>query len=277
MNTDKNMELDFRDITVFPDLNRRDFLKAIGSGIIILFWVGDESLLAAQVRGRSYPEDFNAYLKIGPDGKVTCFTGKIEMGQGIITSLAQMLAEELDVALDSVDMVMGDTSVCPWDMGTFGSMSTRFFGPPLRNAGAEARSVLIDLASEHLGTSPDNLATENGMVFEKGQKDKRVTYAQLAEGKTITKLAKQKPVQKKSSEFKVIGKETLRRDALNKVTGKAKYAGDIRLPGMVYARLVRPPSHGAKLTNIDTSAVAQVEGASVIRSAQGLGRGRNCT
>ncbi len=266
MTNDKTMELDFSDITLVPDMSRRDFLKTIGGGIIILFWVGDDSLLAAEAgRGRSYPEDFNAYLKIGSDGKITCFTGKIEMGQGIVTSLSQMLADELDVTLDSVDMVMGDTSVCPWDMGTFGSMSTRFFGPPLRNAGAEARSALIELAAERLGIGPDNLATENGVVFDKNQKDKRVTYAQLAEGKTIARRAKQKPAQKKPSEFKVIGKEVLRRDALDKVTGKAKYAGDIRLPGMVYARLVRPPSHGATLKNVDTSAAEQVEGATVIK------------
>ncbi|NIM15485.1 MAG: molybdopterin-dependent oxidoreductase, partial [Candidatus Aminicenantes bacterium] len=94
----------------------------------------------AQVRRRrGYPTDFNAYLRIGEDGRVSCFSGKIEMGQGVITSLAQMLAEELDVPLDIVDMVMGDTDQCPWDMGTFGSLSTKYFGPPLRQAAAEAR------------------------------------------------------------------------------------------------------------------------------------------
>ena len=89
------------------------------------------------------PTDFNAFLRIGEDGRVTCFTGKIEMGQGIVTSLAQMLADELSVPLEQVDMVMGDTDLCPWDMGTFGSMTTRFFGPPLRAAAAEAQNVLL--------------------------------------------------------------------------------------------------------------------------------------
>ncbi len=265
MKENEYIELDFSDISELPNLNRRDFLKTVGGGVIVLFWVGDISRLDAQTRGRGYPEDFNAYLKIGADGKVTCFTGKIEMGQGVITSLAQMLADELDVNMDSVVMIMGDTSVCPWDMGTFGSMSTRFFGPPLRAAGAEARSVLIELAAERLATTPDKLTADNGVIFDKSRKEKRVTYAQLAEGKTIIRNAKLKPALKTPAEFKVMGKEFLRRDALEKVTGQAKYAGDIRLPGMLYARIVRPPAHGAKLKNVDISAAEQVPGASVIR------------
>ena len=103
----------------------------MGGGIIIFFSTGD--LTAQERRPPGYqdlPADFNAFLRIGADDRVTCFTGKIEMGQGIVTSLAQMLADELDVPLDAVDMVMGDTDLCPWDMGTFGSRTTRFFGPP---------------------------------------------------------------------------------------------------------------------------------------------------
>ncbi|MHC4751148.1 MAG: molybdopterin cofactor-binding domain-containing protein, partial [Planctomycetota bacterium] len=173
MKKDEYIELDFSDITTDPNLTRREFIKCLGGGIIIFFCIGDPSVLEAQRRRRGYPDDFNAYLRIGADGRVTCFTGKVELGQGIITSLAQMLAEELDVALDSVDMIMGDTSLCPWDMGTFGSMSTRFFGPPLRAAGAEARVVLIELAAEHLQIPADRLVTKNGAIFDRNQKEKR--------------------------------------------------------------------------------------------------------
>ncbi len=105
----------------------------------------------ARQGGQELPADFNAFLRIAPDGRVSCFTGKIEMGQGIVTALAQILAEELDVPVTSVDMVMGDTDLCPWDRGTFGSLTTRFFAPPLREAAAEARAVLIGLAAERLG------------------------------------------------------------------------------------------------------------------------------
>ena len=95
----------------------------------MFFVCGDTSIFSQEPGPEMFqsrqPSDFNAYLRIGENGRVTCFTGKIEMGQGIVTSLAQMLADELDVSLDNVDMVMGDTDLCPWDMGTFGSMSTR--------------------------------------------------------------------------------------------------------------------------------------------------------
>jgi len=264
MSANRYLELDFSDITADPNVSRREFLKAIGGGIVIFFWVGDSSLLEAQ-RGRSYPDDFNAYLRIGADGRVSCFTGKIEMGQGVVTSLAQMLADELDVRLDSVDMVMGDTSQCPWDMGTFGSMSTRFFGPPLRAAGAEARSVLIELAAERLQVPQNRLTAEDAVVFDKTDTTRRVTYADLAQGKTIARRAREKAPVKNPADFKVMGKEFTRGDAVEKVTGRAKYAGDIRIPGMVYARILRPPAHGATLKNVDTSGVEGIEGASVVR------------
>ena len=245
--------------------DRREFLKRVGGGIVILFTVGDATLLEAQRRGRGYPEDFNAYLRIGEDGRVSCFTGKIEMGQGVITSLAQMLADELDVSVDWVDMVMGDTARCPWDMGTFGSMTTRFFGPPLRAAGAEARGVLMELAAEQLNVPKDRLVARDGVIFAKDQRQKKVSYAQLAKGKVIERHMKQKPALKTPSEFRVIGKPHLRRDSVEKVTGKAQYAGDIRLEGMLYARILRPPAHGAELKHVDTSAAEKIKGAQVVR------------
>jgi len=176
-------DIGFSDIVARSHLNRREFLKALGGGIFIFFCIGDSTLLDAQRRREEYPEDFNAYLRIGVDGRVTCFTGKIEQGQGVITSLAQTLADEIDVTLDSVDMVMGDTALCPWDMGTFGSLTTRFFGPPLRAAAAEARAVLIELAAEHLKIPAERLITRNGVIFDKNRRQNQVTYAQLAKGK----------------------------------------------------------------------------------------------
>ena len=265
MNENEYIQLDFSDIITDPNLTRREFIKSLGGGIIILFCIGDLSVLEAQRRGRGYPEDFNAYLRIGGDGRVTCFTGKVEYGQGIITSLAQMLAEELDVAAESVDMIMGDTALCPWDMGTFGSMSTRFFGPPLRAAGAQAKAVLMELAAEQLGIPADRLVAQNGVIFDKNQKTKQVTYAKLAEGKTITREVREKGIVKKPSDFKVMGKSFSRRDALEKVQGKAKYSGDIQLPDMLYAKILRPPAHGAKLTSVDTSAIDQMKDIQLVR------------
>ncbi len=264
MRDDQLWELDSTDKTTDFPMNRREFIKITGGGIFLFFTIEDLSVLAQQRLGRNLPTDFNAFLKIGEDGRVFCYTGKIEMGQGVSTSLAQMLADELDVSLNAVDMVMGDTDLCPWDMGTFGSMTTRFFGPALRAAGAEARRVLLDLASEHLKTDVENLATEDGVIVDRRNKQIRVSYAQLAKGKQIehhlAAVATKKP-----SEFKIMSKPALRRDAEEKVTGKAKYAGDIQLPGMLYAKILRPPAHGATLIDVDLSEAKQIKDVQIIK------------
>ena len=135
-----------------PALSRRELLARAGSGLFLWFSVDG---LAAQEPARlparqGYPTDLNAYLRIAPDGRVTCFSGKVELGQGATTVLAQILAEELDVAYDQVDEVLGDTELYPYDMGTFGSMNVRFFGPALPGAGAEARAILLQMAGEQL-------------------------------------------------------------------------------------------------------------------------------
>ena len=269
MNHDRYLELDFVDQTNDVGLDRRDFLKVTGAGIVLFFAIGELPAFAQEVRSRgprqALPTDFNAFLRIGEDGRVTCYTGKIEMGQGIVTSLAQELADELDVSLDAVDMVMGDTDLCPWDMGTFGSMSTRYFGPALRSAGAEARMVLVELGSEHLKTPAEKLATENGFVFDKENKKSRVSYAELAHGKKIERHATGKVAVKKPSEFKIMSTAVSRRDAREKVTGKAKYAGDVQLDGMLYAKILRPPAHGAKLVDVDLTEAKQVRDVLVFR------------
>ncbi len=264
------LDLDFKDsMTLLPMENRRDFFKQLGGGIIILMALGD--LAQAQDAGRrraggrgGYPADFNAYLRIGEDGRVTCFTGKIEMGQGPITSFPQMLAEELEAPLDTVDIVMGDTELCPWDSGTHGSQSTRGFGPSLRAAAAEARAVLLELAADHLKQPKEQLVAKDGAIYDAKNKENRVSYAELAKGKKIERHLEAKPPLKDVSQFKVIGKPLVRRDGLEKVTGKAHYAADIRVPGMLYAKILRPPAHGAKLKKADTSACKEIPGAQVV-------------
>jgi CO/xanthine dehydrogenase Mo-binding subunit len=248
-------------------LSRREFLT-LGSGLFLFFAL--EPLSALQEGARSpwpsYPADFNSYLHINPDGRVTCSVGKIEMGQGNMTSLAQLLAEELDVALDSVDMVMGDTELCPWDMGTFGSLSIRYFGPVLRGAGAEARAVLLQMASERLRAPVERLQVKAGVVTDPAQKQ-RVSYAELVQGKRIERHLEKVPV-KPVSAFSVVGQSPQRKDALEKVTGQAKYAGDITVPGMLHARILRPPAHGATLKSADTAAAAKVTGIRVVKEGE---------
>jgi len=245
-------------------LDRRDFVRLLGGGIIVLFTADLSDLLGQEARTRGYPTDFNAYLKIAADGRVTVYSGKIEMGQGVVTSLAQMAADELDVSLDSIDMVMGDTALCPFDAGTYGSMSTRFFGPALRAAAAEARAVLLALAAEELKVPAEALKVEGGVISATSNPKARVTFGQLAKGQKIVHTLDGKAVTKAVSAFRVMGKPEKRRDARAKVTGKAQYAGDVRLPGMLYAKVLRPPAHGATLKSVDTSAAARLPGVVVV-------------
>lgn len=252
-------------------LDRRGFLKLTATGLLISIVV--EPLLAlggedAQGgRGGGYPSDPNAYVHIGADGRVTCFVGKIEMGQGVMTSLPQLAAEELNVPLTSIDIVMGDTDVCPWDMGTFGSLSIRQFGPVLRQAAAEARAILVQMAAERLQVPAADLTVENGTIRHATDKTKSVTYGALTEGKRIERKVEAKPAVEPVNAYTVVGKSAARRDALEKVTGKAKFAGDIPLAGVLHARVLRPPTHGATLQSADTSAAEAVPGVRVVRDA----------
>ncbi len=265
MNDQDYLDMDFTDLLTHTPLNRRQFIKRFGGGIIIFFMIGDASALLQQRRRPGYPSDFNAYLRVGADGRVACLVGKIEMGQGVITSLAMQLADELDVPLDSVDMVMGDTDRYPWDMGTFGSLSTRQFSPYLRQAAAEARAVLMELAAEQLKKPVDQLQVKNGFVFEKSNGKNKISYAQLTAGKIIERHLEQKPSPKKPAEFNIMGKPVLRRDALEKVTGKAKFAGDIDFPDMLYAKILRPSAHGATLKSVDTSEAEKIAEVQIIQ------------
>lgn len=246
-------------------LDRREFLKLVGGGIVVTFTLGERTVLESLQRfGSRYPEDFNAYLRIGEEGRVSCLTGKIEMGQGIITSLAQMLADELDVSLDRVDMVMGDTALCPWDMGTFGSRSTKYFGARMRKAAAEAKAVLVLLASQHLQVPQERLETRKGMVLDKRNPQNKVSYAQLAKGKAIDRHLEEKPDTEPYKEHTICGDPAHRRDSREKVTGEAKYAGDIRIPGLLYARILRPPKHGATLRKADLSKARKIQGIRIV-------------
>lgn len=252
-------------------VSRREFLGLTGSGLFVFFWAGPGGVFqeTAHPSQRSgYPEDFNAYLRIAPDGRVTCLVGKIEMGEGVMTSLPMMLADELDVALDSMDIVMGDTDLCPWDMGTFGSLSTRQFGPILRKAGAEARAVLLQMAAERLNAPVERLNTKDGVVSDPPTGN-HVSYGKLVQGKRIERhLDKDKVVVKPTSALKIWGQSPVRRDGLDKVTGKGKFAADFVLPGMLHARMLRPPAHGATLKHVDTSAAEKIEGVRVIRDGE---------
>jgi nicotinate dehydrogenase subunit B len=258
----RSLELEIEEGHEAPaEVDRRTFCKLLGGGVVVLV-ATRASDLAAQQRG--YPEDLNAYLRIDPEGRVTIFSGKIEMGQGVHTSLAQMAAEELRVGLDQLTLVMGDTDLCPWDAGTWGSLTTRMFGPALRAAAAEARTVLLNLAAERLGAPLAQLEVTGGVVSVKGDAARQVTYGALAKGQAISRLVGEKAVLRAAAEFDVMGRPTPRLDARAKVTGRAQYAGDVRRPGMLHARLLRPPVHGATRVSLDLAKAKALPGVVVV-------------
>jgi isoquinoline 1-oxidoreductase len=248
--------------TSSTQVTRREFLKRLGllgGGIVVYVSVGDPSAWAQP------PADFNVFFRIGADGRITCFTGKIEMGQGIITSLAQMLADEFVVPLTSVDMVMGDTLLCPYDRGTFGSLSTPYFGVTLRQAAAEARAVLVQMAAEKLKVPSQQLHINDGHVIDSQNSSRQVTYAQLTGGKIIKRRLKQSVAPLPASRRKFSGKAAGRLDARQKVTGEARYSGDVRLPGMLFAAILRPPAHDAILKSINLEPAKKIKDVKVIR------------
>ena len=232
--------------------------------LVVVSATGPFSLPAkAQGGPPPFPKDLNAYLHINPNGRVTCMVGKVEIGQGGKTALAQCLAEELDVSYDSVDMVMGDTALCPWDMGTFGSLTFNLYHTVLRGAASEARAVLLQIASEQLRVPVEKVQVENGVVSVIGSPSNHITYAELVKDKKIERHLEKVPL-KDPKKHKLIGSSPVRKDAIEKVTGKAQYAADMAIPGTVYARVVRPPAFGATLKSIDTSA-AEKMGAKIVR------------
>ncbi len=250
-----------------PAVKRRNFLKWMGGGLYVFFNPGG-AINAIAGDGEQRPEvpnDYNAFLRIHEDGTVTCFVGKIDMGQGAITSFPQMVADELDIDYNKIKMVLGDTDLCPWDMGTFGSMSVRILGPSVRAAAAEARGVLLAMAAEKLGVDVNQLSVYDGVIFNKNNNNEKVTYQELAKGQKIARFMDKKPEVKDYAELRVMGTPKFHRDAVDKVTGKALYSGDIRMPGMVYARIVRPPSHAAKLVSADTSEAEKIAGVQIVR------------
>jgi len=249
------------------EVNRRDFVKLLGGGLFIYFQLGEflTGVAAESEQQRSLPKDYNAFIHISEAGTVTAMVGKIEMGQGIITSFPQMIADELDTPLESIKMVIGDTELTPYDAGTWGSLSTRVLGPSLMAAVAEARSVLLELGAEYLRVKPEELSIEDGIIFIKNNKSKKVTYGQLTKGQKIEKYLEVKPKTKDFSEYKIRGKSFRHADGVAKVTGAAMYSGDFRMPGMMYAKILRPKSHGATLVSADTSEAEKMDGIQLVR------------
>ncbi len=242
--------------------HRRDFLKR-GGAIMVGFSLASGGL-AQQLAARPVlPGSLNTnrmldgWLRINADGTVTVFTGKVELGQGILTALAQIAAEELDVAYERVQMVSADTSRSPNEGMTAGSLSVENSGSALRYAAAEARGILLQLAGASLGVAADQLAVSDGTVSAGAV---RTTYWELAQHANFKREATARVAPKPPAQHKIIGTSVKRRDIPHKVTGGIAYVQDLRLPGMVFGRVVRPASPRAQLESCDEAAVRALPG-----------------
>jgi len=200
----------------------------------------------------------DAWIRIDADGGITVFTGKAELGQGFRTAFQQIAAEELDVAFGALKVVTADTKVTANEGYTSGSNSMKDSGTAIQNAAAQARELLVAEAAKRLDLPVENLRTADGAVI--APDGKRLSYGELVAGDMLHVQAQPKSKLKNPATYRVIGQSVSRVDIPAKVTGGAAYVQDMRLPGMVHARVVRPPSYGAQLTECDTSAVEKLPG-----------------
>ncbi|MCL4395230.1 MAG: molybdopterin-dependent oxidoreductase [Chloroflexi bacterium] len=208
------------------------------------------------------------WLAIDPEGTVTVFSGRVELGTGVRTALAQIVAEELDVPIERIKMVMGDTTRTPNEGYTAGSKTIQYGGFALRQASAQARGALLEMASERLDAALDELETRDGVISDRHHPFRTVSYAELIGGKRFDRtLTGQAPV-KPSTQYRVIGKPVPRIELPLKFSGTPSFVHDVRMPGMLHGRVVRPPSPGAQLTALHENSI---DGAQVVRLGNFVG------
>jgi nicotinate dehydrogenase subunit B len=254
-----------------PVFSRREFTAGLGA-IVVAFSL-DAKLARGQERLPGSLQNnrrLDAWLRINPDGGATIFTGKVELGQGILTALAQIAAEELDLPLSRIEMISGDTGQTPNEGHTAGSLSVENSGTALRMAVAEVRAILIDLAAKRLAAPADQLTVADGAIA--APDDRKVGYGELVQTLDLKREATAKVAPKPASTYRVVGRSVRRLDIPAKVTGGAAYIQDIRLPGMLHGRVVRPPRYGAKLENLDETAAKAIPGVvAVVRDGSFVG------
>jgi nicotinate dehydrogenase subunit B len=251
-------------------ISRRDAL--LGSGALVVGFSLAGPLADALAQGPSKPlalTEVDSFLAIDKAGKVTVYSGKVDLGTGVSTALRQIVAEELDVPIARVELIEGDTALTPDQGTTWGSLSIQVGGMQLRQAAAAARQALLAEAAKKLGTS--DLTVADGVVSGGG---KKVSYGELIGGKSFAlTLDPKQPVKEKApAEYKIVGKPQPRVDIPDKVTGRFTYMQDFAVPGMLHGRVVRPPAIGATLQSVDDTALKGIPGiVKVVREGNFLG------
>lgn len=272
---------------VVSSMTRRQLLQAAGALIVS---VSSPSLVRTALAQTSasggkpplVPNELDSWIAILPDGTVQAFFGKMDMGHGLEVAIAQIVAEELDVDVNQVQVLMGDTATSCNQGGASGSYGVSHGARPLRNAAAEARRILLQSAAQRLGVPADQLTVTNGVITASNDAAKKTTYAELIGGRYFnTQVEWNKAVgnfmdvkvqakPKSPSEYRLVGQSIPRRDVAGKVFGTSDFITDIRVPGMLHARMIRPPKAGSTIARVDEKSIASIKGARVVREREFL-------
>src|SRR5579884_4020512 len=222
------------------------------------------------------PDQLSSYIAVNADGTVNAYFGKMDMGHGLHVAIGQIVAEELDVPFSAVKVYMGDTATSVHQGGASGSTGIQLGGKQMRMAAAEARRVLVEMAAERLSVPADQLTVVDGVVQAKADSAKKVTYGELIGGRYFnvplawnkqygnTLYAPGKAQPKKPSEYKIVGKPIKREDVAPKVFAQEDFCTDVKLPGMLHGRMVRPAVAGSVPVKVDDSAIKDIPGLRVV-------------
>ena len=266
-------------------LSRREMLRLAGALVVSAGLPGPIRVAPAQTGAPSgrrplVPGELDSWIAVHPDGRVSAFFGKMDMGQSLEVAIAQVVAEELDVTVERVSVHMGDTATSCNQGGASGSFGVSHGARPLRNAAAEARRLLVEAASQALGMPGERLAVVDGVVRATDDPTRSVSYAELIGGKAFRSAVewnrqvgnfmdvKGQAAVKAPSQYTVVGKPLPRRDVGGKVFSTADFVTDVRLPGMLHGRMIRPPTAGSAIARVDEAAIGAIPGARVIREGE---------
>jgi isoquinoline 1-oxidoreductase len=262
------------DIRSLQEPSRRAFLRIVGGGVVVALVLADGGVPDAQAQGRPpvgrLPRQIGAWLHIGRDGAVTVYTGKVELGQNIRTSLTQVVAEELHLAPGRIHLVMADTDLTPFDMGTFGSQTTPRMAAQLRRVAAAAREVLLDLAAERGQVARGTLTVGDGRVTGPGGRPS-FAFGELTRGERLVRLIDERAPTTAAERWTVAGTSVSKVDGRALVTGAHRYASDVKRPEMLFGKVLRPPSFGARLVSVETRDAAALPGVRVVRDGDFVG------
>jgi nicotinate dehydrogenase subunit B len=259
----------------FLELSRREFLRIVGGGLVVALVLADATVPEAAAQGGMrpagrLPRALGAWLHIGQDNTVTVYTGKVEIGQNIRTSLTQVVAEELHAPLARIRLVMADTDLVPFDMGTFGSQTTPQMASQLRRVAAAAREALLDLAAQRGAVARGTLTVADGRVVGPNARPS-FAFGELTRGERLVRLIDEQAPTTAAARWTVAGTSAPKVDGRALVTGAHRYASDMKRPNMLFGKVLRPPSFRARLVSVQTRDAEALPGVRVVRDGDFVG------